>query len=328
MPREAPGESRATVLPPAPQDGAHALSETKPLQPVSVIVVNYNGGALLGECIAAALDQAAQVIVVDNGSTDSSIEALEERFPGYARLVVERAGTNLGFAAGCNRGMAHATQPLLLFLNPDCVLDAASLQHMAETLHQDARIGMVGGLLANPDGSEQGACRRALPTPWRSFVRAFGLARLSRRWPRAFPDFHLDSQALPAAPTDVEAISGALMLVRRTAIDAVGPWDEAYFLHCEDLDWCMRFRQHGWRVVFDPAARAVHQKGNCSRSQPVFVEWHKHKGMLRFYRKFFRDRYPVVVTWAVAGGIWLHFGQVSARHLARRLLGRQASRDR
>lgn len=327
MPHQAPGESRATVLSPASQDGAHALSETKPLQPVSVIVVNYNGGALLGECIAAALDQAAQVIVVDNSSTDSSIEALEERFPGHARLVVERVGTNLGFAAGCNRGMAHATQPLLLFLNPDCVLGSTSLQHMAETLHQDARIGMVGGLLANPDGSEQGACRRALPTPWRSFVRAFGLARLSRRWPRAFPDFHLDGQALPAAPTDVEAISGALMLVHRTAIDAVGPWDEAYFLHCEDLDWCMRFRQHGWRVVFDPVAKAVHQKGHCSRTQPVFVEWHKHKGMLRFYRKFFRDRYPVVVTWAVAGGIWLHFGLVSALHLARRLLGRQASRD-
>lgn len=242
---------------------------------------------------------------------------LAMQFAAEPRLVMYRTGQNLGFAAGCNLGIGLATQPYLLFLNPDCLLGAGSVRRMVDVLGSDAHVGMVGGFLTNLDGTEQGGGRRAVPTPWRSFVRAFGLARLSNRWPRLFCDFHLHKQPLPAAPIDVEAISGALMLVRKAVIDDVGPWDEAYFLHCEDLDWCMRFRQRGWRILFVPDAPVVHHHGYCSRSRPFFVEWNKHKGMVRFYRKFFRHQYPGGVMWLVVGGVWFRFGLVSAYHAAR-----------
>jgi GT2 family glycosyltransferase len=136
-----------------------------------------------------------------------------------------------------------------------------------------------------------------------------------------FYDFHLHKQPMPEQPIQVEAISGALMLVRREAMEDVGIWDEEYFLHCEDLDWCMRFRQKSWQILFVPGAKVFHQWGACSRARPVFVEWHKHRGMMRFYRKFFRQQYPGALMWLVAAGVWLRFGVVAAYYTTRRLFG-------
>jgi hypothetical protein len=177
-------------------------------------------------------------------------------------------------------------------------------------LESSPQVGMSGPLIVNPDGSEQAGCRRDLPTPWRSFVRAFGLAHLSRWWPQWFSDFSLNANPLPDRPVEVEAISGACMYVRREALEEVGLLDEGYFLHCEDLDWCMRFRERGWKILFVPDARVVHHKGTCSKSRPIRVEWHKHCGMVRFHNKFFRKRYPALVTAIVWVGTWLHFALV------------------
>jgi len=279
------------------------------LQPVSAIIVNYNAGALLIDSVCRALGQAEQVIVVDNASSDVSMDLLATKFAAEPRLVTLCETKNLGFSAGCNLGMGLASQAHLLFLNPDCILGVGSLRRLVEVLDSDSSVGMVGGLLTDLDGSEQGGGRRAMPTPWRSLVRAFGLGRLKNRWPRLFFDFYLHKEPLPDAPIDVEAISGALMLVHREIIDNVGSWDEGYFLHCEDLDLCMRFRQRGLRILFVPDAPAVHYYGHCSRSSRRFiVEWHKHKGMLRFYNKFFRHQYPGVLMWLVNLGVWLRFG--------------------
>lgn len=285
-----------------------------------VVVVNYNGGSLLSACIASILPQDVQnIIVVDNASSDDSLSLLERKYRDESRLQIIRNRSNLGFASACNVGLRASSQPFVLFLNPDCVLEPGALRRMVEVLEANPAAGMVGGLLIDPDGAEQGGGRRAVPTPWRSFVRATGLYRFSDRWPSLFFDFHLHKQPLPDAPVEVEAISGALMLVRREAMEEVGPWDEGYFLHCEDLDWCMRFREKGWKILFVPDAPVVHQKGSCSQSRPVFVEWHKHRGMMRFYRKFFRDRYPGALMWLVALGVWLRFGAVAAYHAARRV---------
>ncbi|SFE96621.1 glycosyltransferase family 2 protein [Nitrosomonas sp. Nm166] len=276
-------------------------------EPISVVIVNHNAGLLLAECILTTLKQAQQVIVVDNASSDSSLSTLDAKLPEENRLHIIRLNNNVGFAAGCNVGLAASTQPYILFLNPDCILGTDSLQRMVQVMESDPRIGMVGGYLINPDGSEQGGGRRAIPTPWRAFVRAFGLYRLEKYWPQLFFDFHLNKQPLPQAPIEVEAISGALMLVRREAINDVGAWDEHYFLHCEDLDWCMRFKQKSWKIVFVPDAPVTHFQGTCSRSRPFFVAWHKHKGMVRFYRKFFHQQYPRVLMGLIAFGIWFRF---------------------
>lgn len=260
------------------------------------------------QCVHAALAQAREVIVVDNASTDSSPDNLMHCFSQQHRFSLIVSAENTGFAAGCNRGMAVATQPYILFLNPDCILGNESLQRMVAVLKSGSTIGMVGGYLINPDGSEQGGGRRAVPSPWRAFVRGFGLYRLQKFWPRLFFDFHLNTLPLPDTPVEVEAVSGALMLVRRDAISEVGGWDEAYFLHCEDLDLCMRFRQKNWKIFFVPNAPVTHFQGTCSHARPYFVAWHKHKGMLRFYQKFFHQRYPAYIIGLIISGVWLRFG--------------------
>jgi GT2 family glycosyltransferase len=293
---------------------------------ISIVIVNYNAGPLLADCVAAALAQADEVVVVDNASSDDSLAGLAGRFPDEARVRVMRNSRNLGFAAACNQGAAAAAGEAVLFLNPDCVLEANAVARLHAVLRGESEtvpaagaeaggeIGMVGGLLLNPDGTEQGGGRRAIPTPWRSFVRAFGLFRLAGAFPRLFFDFHLHTQPLPDHPIEVEAISGACMLVSRRAMADVGPWDEGYFLHCEDLDWCMRFRRKGYRIVFVPEARITHALGVCGRARPIFVEWHKHKGMMRFYRKFFRHRYPGILMGLVALGVWLRFAARAGYH--------------
>jgi GT2 family glycosyltransferase len=315
------GVPLAPPVRPAAQSGVAILGDplNVSFESVSVIVVNHNAGTLLRDCVCSALEQAAQIIVVDNDSTDGSMELLAARFAGEQRLTTQFVGKNLGFAAGCNLGMDHAIHSHLLFLNPDCVLGQGALRRMVAALDSDPAVGMVGGLLVNLDGSEQGGGRRAVPTPWRSFVRAFGLNRLSNRWPKLFFDFYLHTQPLPTSPIEVEAISGALMLVSRAAVQDVGRWDEAYFLHCEDLDWCMRFRQRKWKILFVPDAPVVHHLGHSSRVRPYFVEWHKHKGMVHFYRKFFQNQYPGALMWLVDAGVWFRFGLVSIHHWSTRL---------
>jgi len=283
------------------------------LSPVTVVIVNHNAGRLLADCLESVLAQAAEVVLVDNASDPKRFEPVLAEFESHPRLHTVRSAENLGFAAGCNLGAELSTQPLLLFLNPDCVLAAGTLPRLCESLEKNPQAAMAGGLLTYADGREQGGGRRAVPTPWRSFVRAFGLARLSRRWPKLFNDFHLHQQPLPRAPLSVEAISGACMLVSRSAIDDFGLMDEGYFLHCEDLDLCMRARSHGWQILFVPDAPIVHFKGECSRERPVFVEWHKHKGMVRFYHKHFRHQYPAGLMQLVTVGVWLRFVAVATR---------------
>jgi GT2 family glycosyltransferase len=286
---------------------------------ISVVIVNFNAGPGLVDSARAAIADAHEVIVVDNASSDGSLELLDAAFDSDPKLLMVRGLSNEGFAKACNRGVALATGEFVFFLNPDCELEEGAMACLLQAIQADAEVGMVGGLLLNPDGSEQAGGRRAIPTPWRSFVRAFGLARFSKRWPKLFFDFHLHKEPLPKSPIEVEAISGACMLVKRDAMQDIGLLDEEYFMHCEDLDWCIRFRRGEWKILFVPGARMLHHKGVCSRARPIFVEWHKHKGMMRFYRKLFRHQYPGVLMWLVSVGVWLRFLLVATYHSARRI---------
>ena len=287
-----------------------------PLAAVTVVIVNHNVGPVLIDCLQSALEQASEVVLVDNASFPDRFEPLIARFESHPHLHVIRSAENRGFAAGCNLGTELSTQPLVMFLNPDCVIGQGTLTRLCAVIQSHPQAGLAGGLLTYANGIEQGGGRRAVPTPWRSFVRAFGLSRLSRRWPKLFDDFHLHRQPLPSEPITVEAISGACMLVKRDAIDDFGLMDEGYFLHCEDLDLCMRARAHGWQILFVPDAPIVHHKGGCSRERPVFVEWHKHRGMVRFYRKHFRREYPTGLMELVTLGVWLRFAAVATRKQA------------
>ena len=298
-----------------PSDRQYKLTGLAPLLPpavaglTSIITVNFNAGELLAACARAALLSTAPVelVVVDNASTDDSMDRLRAAVGGDPRLSVIAAGDNLGFARASNLGLGSSRGDHALFLNPDCLVAPDTIARMRAVMAAHPEAGMAGCLVLNPDGSEQAGCRRAVPTPWRSLVRTLGLARLFPGHRDVFDDFVLAGRPLPAGPTPVEAISGAFMLVRRSALEQVGVLDEGYFLHCEDLDWCMRFRAAGYAILFVPDVTVVHHKGRSGRDRPLRVLWHMHRGMLRFYGKFFRDRYPLPLMWLVYIGVWLRF---------------------
>ena len=296
---------------------------------ISVVIVNYNAGLELANCVQSVIETESdlEVLVVDNASHDESIQQLSARCQNEKNLHVLKNKKNLGFAVACNQGSRAATGEFLLYLNPDCLVEPTTIPTLLRCLQDDSRVGMAGGLILNHDGSEQRGCRRAIPTPWKSLVNSFGLSRLTRLNRKLFADFRLDREPLPEKKVEVEAISGACMLVSREAYADVGPMDEGYFLHCEDLDWCMQFRQRGWKIMFVPQARLFHSKGSCSVSRPVFVEWFKHKGMVRFYRKFFADQYPRSMLWLVWSGIWLRFVLSLTKHFLGKLLGKGKQSD-
>lgn len=286
---------------------------------ISVVIVNYNAGEKLANCIASAINQVDEIIVVDNASRDNSISIVTSVFPNNPKLLIIRNRANLGFGKACNIGYQACSGASVLFLNPDCVLSNDTLKTLNHCLHENAMCGMVGGLILNEDGSEQAGGRRDAPTPWNSLVRAFKLSWLSNRYPLIFPDYNLHKRPVSDQPAEIDAISGSCMLVKREAIENVGIFDEGYFMHVEDLDWCIRFRQNGWKILFVPDAKVMHHRGVCSRSRPIFVEWHKHKGMIRYYNKFLRYQYPRILSALVYSAIWLRFVVVAYYYALRQV---------
>ncbi len=274
----------------------------------AVVIVNHNAGALLEQCVQCALASTAPVAlwVVDNASSDTSLTALTARCGTEPRLHVLNNRENIGFARAVNQALAGIENPYVLLLNPDCLLQTDTVARLIEALQAHATAGMVGPLIRNADGSEQPGCRRRAPTPWRTLMQ---LLPLSRWFPNRtqWQGYLMTGEPLPREPTPVEAISGALMLVRRAALAAVGPLDEGYFMHCEDLDWCRRFRHVGWTILFVPDVAVVHHKGTCSRARPVFVSWHKHRGMLRYCRKHLSNAYAWPLLWATYLAIGARF---------------------
>ncbi|MEI6414221.1 MAG: NAD-dependent epimerase/dehydratase family protein [Pseudomonadota bacterium] len=290
-----------------------------PAPEVSVIIVNYNGGGYLAETLRCVLASTLflEALVVDNGSDDGSFETAREALGGDPRLRFIQNGGNLGFSAANNLALRQAAGRYLLLLNPDCLVAPDTFSRMIAAMEERPTVGMAGCLIRNLDGSEQVGCRRAAPTPWRSLVRVLRLNRLLPKGMRP-RSFELYEEPLPVEPVAVEALSGAFMLVRREALVAVGLMDEGYFLHCEDLDWCESFRQHGWEVLFVPSVVVTHHKGVCSTARPLFILWHKHRGMVRYFRKFLRSRYPAVIAWVVPVAVWSRFAILAIWTMIRR----------
>lgn len=290
---------------------------------ISVIIVNYNAGELLAKAVSAILRSSVplEVLVSDNGSSDSSLEILDNIAADDARLKIIKNGKNLGFSRANNLAIGLAKGEYILLLNPDCIIQQDTLEIMLGALANEKNVGMAGCLVLNLDGSEQAGCRRRIPTPWRSLVKVLHIDKI---FPKSsqIKSFVLAGEPLPSSPVYVDAISGSFMFVRREAIDQVGVLDEEYFMHCEDLDWCMRFLECGWKILFVPGTQVLHYKSQSSKSRPFFVEWHKHKGMVRYYKKFFRHKYHFGLMTIVALSVWLRFILVCIRLYLSKLFSR------
>jgi GT2 family glycosyltransferase len=270
---------------------------------IDVGIVNYNAGACLQQCLSSLVDDpvVGQICIVDNASNDDSIASLGKLLLASGKVQVIRNDKNHGYARAVNQFIALVDSKYLLILNPDCVVNPGAVATVGAALDADPKAGMAGCLLQNPDGSEQRGGRRRIPG------LSSSLRRLMYGQTRAEFGFDLVNAPLPDRPVEVEAISGAFMLVRRAALGDVGLMDEDYFLHCEDLDWCMRFSQKGWKIMFVPNVSVTHYQGISSKHRPVFVLWHKHRGMWRFYSKFYRVEASWFLTFIVWTGIWARF---------------------
>lgn len=278
-----------------------------------VVVINYNAGTLVLSAIDAVLSSSAPVMVyvADNASDDGSYELLCARYHQEPRVRLVRNEGNLGFSRANNRVLRTLEHEYVLLLNPDCIVEPATIERMLAVMRECPDVGMAGCVVRNPDGSEQAGCRRAIPRPWPSFLEIVHLRGMLPERLRTDP-IDLSRLPLPDQPAEVPAISGSFMLVRREAIEAVGLMDERYFLHCEDLDWCAAFTEHGWKILFIPSLEVIHYKGACSRRTPVRVLWHKHRGMVRFYVKYLSRHYSMLADWLVITGIWARFAMLAA----------------
>jgi len=258
---------------------------------VIAAIVNYNSGGMLVNAVDSLLagSLCPDIEVVDNASSDGSVDAVLNGTAYRGRVNVTVNHANLGFARANNQIIRARRADFYLLLNPDCVVEEGTVAALISAMREDPAIGLAGGRLANADGSIQKTSKRRFPTPWTSLARVLGLHRKAAGGGR-FADFDLAAEGDGTGDVEaVEAISGAMMFVRGEALRKVGLLDEGFFMHCEDLDWCKRFHEAGWKVAYVPTARAVHFKGGSGRGPRVV--WHLHRGMIRFYRKHYRRQY-------------------------------------
>ncbi len=232
---------------------------------LAILIVNFNSGAHLDACLRSIDDGAdARVVVIDNHSTDGSERAAETR---PERVTLLRNPVNVGFARAVNQGLASSQGPLVMLLNPDCVLRPGLVPALVTDLDAHPECAIAAPAILNEDGTVQGSLRGD-PTMWT------GLFGRSTLLTRLFPHSRLARRNVPTAgrpalggpSTQADWVSGACMLARRQALEAVGGLDERYFLYWEDADLCRRLRQRGYTTRYVPAGQVVHQVGGSSQS--------------------------------------------------------------
>jgi GT2 family glycosyltransferase len=274
---------------------------------IAVIIVSYQSASTLDQCLTRlrAADEVAEIRVVDNNSDDGTLDIVQRHATADPRLHFIANPDNPGFAAANNQGVADSRAPWLAFINPDLMVQAGTL---AQLRQRGEALGdcVLGVEQVDEQGQPDAAVRRRDPD-FGAMLRHPGQgAKL----------------AIPADPKQVlqtvPALSGALLLMPRALFDRIGGWDAGYRLHAEDLDLCRRAREAGAVVAIANDLQVVHVRGVSSRSRPFFVEWHKHRGLWRYFRRFEAPRRNLLVQAAVWGAIWAH----AAAQVPRLLRGR------
>lgn len=285
---------------------------------LSVIVVSYNTRQLLDDCLASLFAAEApsggmEIIVVDNASTDGSGGMVAEKYPQVRLLACDE---NLGFSAANNRGTAVAGGDYLLFLNSDTVAGAKALAKPVAYMKANPRVGALTVRLIYPNGERDPDNHRGFPTPWNAFCHFTGLSQLFPNSPR-FNGYFLTYEDF-ARIHNVPVIAGSYMMMPRALDRQLGGWDETYFFYGEDIDYCYRIHEAGYEIVYYPLVEVLHYKGASSglrkesadiarppKATRVKVARESVRAMQLFYEKFYRYKYPRIVTALVLAGIRL-----------------------
>lgn len=263
---------------------------------LSIIILSYKSknhlAVLLPSIFSSETRFSYKVIVVDNGSHDGTVEWLRHQ-PNIKLIENE----NTGFSKGNNLGIKQASGRYILLLNPDTKLSADTLQTMLDFMEQHPEVGISGCKLVKANGKLDLACRRRFPNPWNSFKRLF----FNNRTDYNYTDRD-ENESM-----EVDSVVGAFMLVRRSAMEKIGLLDESFFMYGEDLDWCWRCKEAGYKVWYYPATTVVHYKGESSKQNAKALRWF-YDAMWIFYKKHYASRYVFLFNWLVWLGIYGRLG--------------------
>ncbi len=271
------------------------------LPTLAVVVVCHDSAATLADCVAriAAARGVSRLVLVDNASSDGAPARALDAARAVLPTELHRNPDNPGFGIACNQGArAAGAVDWLCFLNPDCLVEPDSFARLLAVAAGDSDLALLGADVVDAEGAPEPAARRNDPD-LRRILASMGLGS------RADPAARLHRARSAAALQTVDAPSGALLLVRRTAFEAIGGFDPGYRLHAEDLDLARRLRAGGGRVAVANDVRVVHVKGTSSVHRPWFVAWNKHRGLARYFLRFGAGS-PLATPLAIAG-VWLKF---------------------
>lgn len=284
---------------------------------LSIVIVSYNVRPYLAQClesVAAAIEGIdAEVWVVDNASADDSVDYVRQAFP-WVRLIENKA--NVGFSRANNAAICQAQGDYILLLNPDTILSRSTLHDALKLMGEHPDAGALGTMMLNHDGSFALESRRGIPTPATAFYKMSGLCRLFPKH-RLFGKYYM--QYLDAAQdSQIEIISGAFMLIRRTTLDEVGYLDEDYFMYGEDIDLSYRILQHGWQNWYLPSP-IIHYKGESTKLTSMRYVYNFYNAMLIFFNKNLRRKYRGM-SWLVKVAVYVCGALVMIAKFGRRLV--------
>jgi N-acetylglucosaminyl-diphospho-decaprenol L-rhamnosyltransferase len=291
---------------------------------VHIVIPSHSTAQLLCQCLDSLRAQEGgltrEIYVVDNASTDDSVERVRKGYPEVHLLASEYNG---GFAYAVNLALRRilaerqdqAHPYYVLLLNTDTELPPTALARMVDFMEEHPQAGAAGPRLVMGDGRLDRACRRSFPSPRVAFYRLSGLDRVFPR-SRRFGQYNL-TYLDERQTTEVDSVCGAFMLVRGQVVETVGLLDEAYFMYGEDLDWAYRIKEQGWKIYYHPQVEVRHWKRASSRQRPWASLRHFYQAMRIFHGKYYAPRYPWVVNQLIRLGISLHQGIATVGNLFR-----------